>query len=48
MNMVFPGFLQQKEEFLSFSVNAYVPEDFLEKHIQEDILLRKSIFKRTL
>ena len=35
--------MQQKEEFLSFSGDAYVPEDLLEEHIQEDILLRKGL-----
>lgn len=35
--------VQQKEEFLSFSGDAYVPEDLLEEHLREDILLRKGL-----
>lgn len=32
--------MQQKEEFLSSSADAYFPEDLLEEHLQEDSLLR--------
>ncbi|KAG0585922.1 hypothetical protein KC19_2G049800 [Ceratodon purpureus] len=38
-----PSVSEQKEEFLSFSGDAYVPEDLLEEHLQEDILLRKGL-----
>ena len=34
--------VQQKEEFLSFPGDAYVPEDLLEEHLQEDTVLRKA------
>jgi hypothetical protein len=35
--------VQQQEEFLSFSGEAYVPEDLLKEYLEEDILLRKGL-----
>lgn len=35
--------MQQKEEFLSYPGDAYVPEDLLEEHLQEDTVLRKGL-----